>query len=153
MFGDTKKPKAELKEVDTREVSLVDRPANEVEFLVVKSADGRQIEVRHPRDELELLEAQIQKAERSGDYDALHRLRMQLLLASPAPGLLAPPGLAGLGRRLDGLYRFTKVRHVMEPGRLYTCEFTAHKVVTDLVSRRKPQTKTEQPTTQTPVTP
>lgn len=43
--------------------------------------------------------------------------------------------LRGLGKRLDGLYRFTNVRHNMNPGQAYTCEFTAHKVLGTLTSR------------------
>jgi hypothetical protein len=43
--------------------------------------------------------------------------------------------LRGLGKRLDGLYRFTNVRHMMQPGAAYTCEFTAHKVLGTLTDR------------------
>lgn len=48
--------------------------------------------------------------------------------------------LAGLGGRLDGFYRFTNVRHIMEPGGIYHCEFTAHKILSDAISRRPPIT-------------
>lgn len=44
--------------------------------------------------------------------------------------------LAGLGKRLDGLYRFTNVKHKMHPGSIYVCEFTAHKIVSNMVVRR-----------------
>lgn len=43
--------------------------------------------------------------------------------------------LRGLGKRLDGLYRFTNVRHNQQPGTPYTCDFVAHKVLGTLVSR------------------
>jgi phage protein D len=45
--------------------------------------------------------------------------------------------LAGLGARLDGFYRFTNVKHVMEPGRVYVCEFVAHKVLSEEIAQRK----------------
>jgi phage protein D len=51
--------------------------------------------------------------------------------------------IEGLGVRLDGLYRFTNVKHRMVPGQLYTCEFTAHKVLSTEIARRAPTTKTQ----------
>lgn len=51
--------------------------------------------------------------------------------------------IEGLGARLNGLYRFTNVKHRMAPGQLYVCEFTAHKVLTTEIARRAPTTKTQ----------
>lgn len=48
---------------------------------------------------------------------------------------------AGLCTRLNGLYRFTQVKHVMQADSIYHCEFTAHKVLSQEVSRRKATTK------------
>jgi phage protein D len=50
--------------------------------------------------------------------------------------------IAGLGRRIDGLYRFTNVKHKMVPGSIYSCEFSAHKVLSQEIARRAPSTKT-----------
>jgi len=44
-------------------------------------------------------------------------------------------GLVGMGKRLDGFYRFTNVKHKMAPGEIYTVEFTAHKILSQAVSR------------------
>jgi len=56
--------------------------------------------------------------------------------------------LAGLGARLDGFYRFTKTRHVMQPGNLYQVEFMAHKILSQEIARRKATTTVQ--TTSTP---
>ena len=56
--------------------------------------------------------------------------------------------IRGLGKRLDGLYRFTNVKHVMAPGQFYNCEFTAHKVVSQMVARGKPTTTVQVATDQ-----
>lgn len=48
--------------------------------------------------------------------------------------------LAGLGARLDGFYRFTNVRHMQQPGSIYACEFTAHKVLSEEVAQRPVRT-------------
>ena len=48
--------------------------------------------------------------------------------------------LAGMSARLDGLYRFTSVTHRIETGSIYKCEFVAHKILTESISRRKPTT-------------
>lgn len=50
--------------------------------------------------------------------------------------------LRGMGRRIDGLYRFTNVKHNMVPGSLYSCEFAAHKVLSQEIARRAPTTRT-----------
>lgn len=47
----------------------------------------------------------------------------------------------GLGKRLDGYYRFTKIKHVMQPGQRYCCEGVAHKIPSDTIAK-KPITKT-----------
>jgi len=44
--------------------------------------------------------------------------------------------LRGLGARLDGLYRFTNVKHMQSPGGMYICEFTANKVLSEAIARR-----------------
>jgi hypothetical protein len=49
----------------------------------------------------------------------------------------------GMGQRLDGIYRLTQVKHVMQPGALYECEFVAHKVLSQDVARRKATTKAQ----------
>lgn len=49
--------------------------------------------------------------------------------------------LTGMCTRLNGLYRFTQVKHVMEVGEIYNCEFTAYKVLAQEVARRKATTK------------
>ena len=51
--------------------------------------------------------------------------------------------LAGLSTRLNGLYRFTNVKHDMIPGQPYVCEFTAHKILRTDVARRKATTTTQ----------
>jgi phage protein D len=43
--------------------------------------------------------------------------------------------LAGLGARLDGVYRFTQVRHEQVAGSPYTCSFVANKVLTQDIAR------------------
>lgn len=50
--------------------------------------------------------------------------------------------IQGLGKRIDGLYRFTNVKHRMVPGSNYSCEFTAHKILSQEIARRAPTTKT-----------
>lgn len=52
--------------------------------------------------------------------------------------------IAGLSTRIDGLYKFTNVKHDMTVGRPYRCEFTAHRVLSSDVSRRKVTTTTQQ---------
>jgi len=47
----------------------------------------------------------------------------------------------GMSTRLDGFYRLTQVKHVMNPGSPYVVEFIAHKVLSQEISRRKPTTK------------
>lgn len=53
--------------------------------------------------------------------------------------------LAGLGSRLSGFYRFTQVKHNMNPGEIYTCDFLAHKVLSQDIARRKARTRTINP--------
>lgn len=52
--------------------------------------------------------------------------------------------IAGLSRRIDGIYRFTNVKHLMRPGQPYICEFTAYKVLGTDIARRKPTTTTQE---------
>jgi len=47
----------------------------------------------------------------------------------------------GMNTRLDGVYRLTQVKHVMQPGSPYVVEFIAHKVLSEDISRRKATTK------------
>lgn len=42
----------------------------------------------------------------------------------------------GMSNRIDGFYRITNVIHKQAPGSLYTCEFTAHKILSDSISRK-----------------
>lgn len=49
--------------------------------------------------------------------------------------------IEGLGKRIDGLYRFTQVRHEMSPGKVYSCKFVANKILSEDISRRKATTK------------
>jgi hypothetical protein len=49
--------------------------------------------------------------------------------------------IEGLGKRIDGLYRFTQVRHDMSPGKIYDCKFVAYKVLSQDIARRKATTK------------
>jgi phage protein D len=51
--------------------------------------------------------------------------------------------IRGLGKRLDGLYRFTNVKHSMNPGSNYDCSFAAHKILSQEIARRAPATKTQ----------
>lgn len=51
--------------------------------------------------------------------------------------------IAGLSTRIDGLYRFTNVRHIQAPGQIYSCEFTAHRVLKTDVARRKATSATQ----------
>jgi len=51
--------------------------------------------------------------------------------------------IRGLGKRIDGLYRLTNVKHRMVPGSAYVCEFSAHKVLSQEIARRAPTTKTQ----------
>jgi phage protein D len=44
--------------------------------------------------------------------------------------------IAGLGKRIDGLYRFTKVVHDQSPGKIYECEFVGYKLPDQAVPRR-----------------
>lgn len=48
--------------------------------------------------------------------------------------------LSGLGARLDGFYRFTNVRHILQPDGIYSAEFTANKVLSEEISKRPRQT-------------
>lgn len=43
----------------------------------------------------------------------------------------------GLGRRLDGFYRLTQVKHTLTPGQPYTCDLVAHKVLSQDVAVKK----------------
>ena len=49
--------------------------------------------------------------------------------------------LSGMGKRLDGIYRFTKIKHDLNPGSIYSAEFVAHKVLSEKIARRKATTK------------
>lgn len=50
--------------------------------------------------------------------------------------------LVGLGSRLDGFYRFTNVKHRMKPDSgIYHIDFTAHKILSEDITRRPRQTK------------
>lgn len=49
----------------------------------------------------------------------------------------------GMGKRLDGFYRLTQVRHEMAPGSIYECDFVAHKVLSQDVARRKATTRVQ----------
>lgn len=51
--------------------------------------------------------------------------------------------IGGLSTRIDGFYRFTQVRHIMQPGPIYTCEFIAHKVLSQDLTTRKATTKVQ----------
>jgi phage protein D len=51
--------------------------------------------------------------------------------------------LVGMSTRLDGFYRLTQVKHDIQPGQAYICEFLAHKVLSQEVTRRKATTKVQ----------
>lgn len=57
--------------------------------------------------------------------------------------------LRGLSARIDGLYRFTNVKHIMAPGQPYVCEFVAHKVLRTDIARRSVTTETPEVSTGT----
>ena len=47
--------------------------------------------------------------------------------------------IEGLGKRIDGIYRFTQVKHTMQPGSIYNCTFVAHKVLSQEISQNAVQ--------------
>lgn len=52
--------------------------------------------------------------------------------------------IEGLGKRLDGFYRFTQTKHIMSPGSIYNTQLVAHKALSQEIARRKATTKTIQ---------
>jgi phage protein D len=49
--------------------------------------------------------------------------------------------IAGLGARLDGVYRFTNVKHKMIAGEPYVVDFIAHKILSEDITRRPKTSK------------
>lgn len=88
------------------------------------------------------------EAQRFAEQYLRERERELLILQGQTIGIeTLRPGqvheIAGLSTRIDGVYRFTNVKHSMAPGAPYVCDFTAHKILTSDVARRKATTATQ----------